>query len=312
MPTFDHLYRCEESVGGCEVITAPGSPASSYAPTLACWSIQTDYNSDCTRRLSQESPTRAVSTSSTLSSPVSDTNTQSSDRTLTQSLPESSILLPDLPSDEWKPVSWPTYVNPLGSHDNPRDYKFSVVPEVGRCGCSVRCSAPTCNNALNNRCCFEGNCSFSGECSNSLQLNPNLVLCARGSSGYLGMTAVEMIPKGEVIGEYCGYLTEFGDLKTRAAVDNGCHMLLDTPTVDGKSIGIDALWCGTMMRFVNHHCDPNCRFLEVRAGQYLTVAAVTLRDVLPEEEITVSYGDQLWFICRCGWWGCQHRHLQHL
>ncbi|GMF53380.1 unnamed protein product [Phytophthora fragariaefolia] len=128
MPTSDHLYRCEESVGGCEVTTAPGSPASSYASTLACWSTQTDYNSDCTRRLSQESPTRAVSTSSTLSSPVSDTNTQSSDRTLTQSLPVSPVLLPELPSDEWKPVSWPTYVNPLGSHDNPRDYKFSVVP----------------------------------------------------------------------------------------------------------------------------------------------------------------------------------------
>jgi hypothetical protein len=59
---------------------------------------------------------------------------------------------------------------------------------------------------------------------------------------------------------------------------------------------------------LNHACNPSARFHEMQTGRSLTVVAVTVREVLPGEKVTVSYGNRLWFVCRYGWVGCQHRH----
>ncbi|KAG6611318.1 SET domain-containing protein 4 [Phytophthora cinnamomi] len=188
---------------------------------------------------------------------------------LTQSLPGSQQEpLEQVVTEEWRPAAWPIFVTPLKKNDNPREYRFERVLIGKPCGCSERCDALSCRNALCNRCCVEENCSFGGKCGNALSQNPNLVLSARRSSYEFGVTSAELIQAGEVIGEYRGYLTELGDLESRAAVENGYRMLLDTPSVDGKSIGIDALWCGTLMRFVNHPCNPNCRFQKGRKSGY--------------------------------------------
>lgn len=291
---------------------------SSYTPTIASWSTQSGQPSDCTRRLSFETARSVISSTSSDSSEEEDVDepgneSDSSERTWTQSPPAAQReIVDEHQQDELRPAAWPIFVQELTTNDNPREYRVGVVAAGKPCECTTPCNALSCKNALSNRCCTEDNCSFSGIRGNSLKQNPNLVLSMRRTSGEFGVTAAGLIAAGEVIGEYRGYITELGDLESRAAVDNGYRMLVDTPTIDGKSIGIDTLWCGTIMRFVNHHCNPNARFLEVRVGQRLAVVVVTLRDVWPGEEVTVSYGDQLWFICRCGWWGCQHRHLQHL
>ncbi|KAE9113521.1 hypothetical protein PF010_g10056 [Phytophthora fragariae] len=89
-------------------------------------------------------------------------------------------------------------------------------------------------------------------------------------------------------------------------------MHLKTRTTGNKFGGIDALEKGGLLRLMNHSCNAAARFHEVQTGDKLTVVAVTVRDVFPGEEMAVSYGSKLWFLCRCGWWGCQHRDLQHL
>eukprot|EP00644_Phytophthora_capsici_P016517 jgi/Phyca11/123855/e_gw1.52.359.1 len=127
-----------------------------------------------------------------------------------------------------------------------------------------------------------------------------------------GLVASYAIPAGEVIGQYFGHLQEFGPPGKKGPVNKGYRLHLKTRTTDNKIVGIEALSCGGKLRLMNHSCNPVARFHEVQTGSELAVVAVTIRDVYPGEEVTVSYGDRLWFVCRCGWWGCQHRDLQDL
>ncbi|ETL85785.1 hypothetical protein L917_14725 [Phytophthora nicotianae] len=89
-------------------------------------------------------------------------------------------------------------------------------------------------------------------------------------------------------------------------------MRLKTRAKGNKYVGIDAQHGGGKLRLLNHSCNPCAHFHEDQTESEFTVVAVTTRDIFPGEEVTVSYGDKLWFICRCGWWGCQHRDLKHL
>ncbi|KAG2798674.1 hypothetical protein PC129_g20970 [Phytophthora cactorum] len=114
-----------------------------------------------------------------------------------------------------------------------------------------------------------------------------------------GITATAPIPAGEVIGQYLGHLQVFGPPCRNGPSNEGYRLHLKTHP--GKNeMGIDTLRCGGKMRLLNHSCNPTVRFHEVQTGTQLTVVAVTVRDVYPGEEVTVSYGDRLWFVCRCG------------
>lgn len=63
------------------------------------------------------------------------------------------------------------------------------------------------------------------------------------------------------------------------------------------------------MRFLNHSCEPAAHFQEMTYGSTHRVVVVTRRAVARGEEVTVSYGEQLWFVCRRGSRSCQHRDL---
>jgi SET domain-containing protein len=83
-------------------------------------------------------------------------------------------------------------------------------------------------------------------------------------------------------------------------------------THPSHDIYVDAEHMGGITRFMNHSCAANCVFQEMRNGRVHTAVVVTTRGVLPGEEVTVHYGQDLWFICRCGEASCQHRDIQHL
>ncbi|OWY90081.1 hypothetical protein PHMEG_00041953, partial [Phytophthora megakarya] len=92
----------------------------------------------------------------------------------------------------------------------------------------------------------------------------------------------------------------------------GYRMRLKTRTTSNKYVGIDALDEGGKLRLMNHACNPCARFHEVQTGIQLSVVAVTVRAVLRGGQVTVSYGNELWLVCRCGWEGCKHQDIQHL
>jgi SET domain-containing protein len=179
------------------------------------------------------------------------------------------------------------------------------------CGYEERCSAVTCANAKENLFCMDANCSFAGACGKALREHPSLVITRSSVTGMRGLIAKAAIPAGEVLGEYLGHLDLFGPPCRNGPV-NGYRMHLKTRTSGKKCVGIDALEMGAPLRMMNHACNPCARFHEVQTGRHLTVVAVTVRDVQAGEQVTVSYGDRMWFICKCGWSGCQHRDLQDI
>jgi SET domain-containing protein len=66
-----------------------------------------------------------------------------------------------------------------------------------------------------------------------------------------------------------------------------------------RQVCVDARKYGSLMRFVNHSCTPCGFFYELSNGRRRTIVVATSRPVDAGEEITVSYGTDLWFKCRC-------------
>lgn len=87
-----------------------------------------------------------------------------------------------------------------------------------------------------------------------------------------GLFALEAIPAGEYIGFYAGRRTR----------DNGEHVLWVEDTGSGEWLGYDGT---NVLRFMNHSARPNGEL----DGQEL----YALRDIRPDEEITIDYGE--WF-----------------
>ncbi|KAE8877398.1 hypothetical protein PF002_g9469 [Phytophthora fragariae] len=218
--------------------------------------------------------------------------------------------------DEWLPDVWPASVERIATQFNPRSWKFPRVPIGVRggagCACSRRCNALTCANAKQSRFCNELNCAFAGACGSALVESSALAIRRNARTGMRDLVATAAVPAGEVIGEYLGHVQLFGPPCRNAPANEGFKMHLKTRTTGNKFGGIDALEKGGLLRLMNHSCNAAARFHEVQTGDKLTVVAVTVRDVFPGEEMAVSYGSKLWFLCRCGWWGCQHRDRQHL
>lgn len=120
------------------------------------------------------------------------------------------------------------------------------------------------------------------------------------------------IPAGEVICGYLGHMDIFSPPCKNAARNEGYRMHLKTLSGERIHVSIDALDAGGLLRLMNRSCNPCARFHEVQTGIEVTVIAVAVRDILSGEQVTISYGDKLCFICRCDWWGYQHKYIQHL
>ncbi|KAE9147743.1 hypothetical protein PF005_g12670 [Phytophthora fragariae] len=73
---------------------------------------------------------------------------------------------------------------------------------------------------------------------------------------------------------------------------------------------INAEGMGGLMRFLNHSCRPAAEFKEVANHRRTTVVVATTQDIRCGEVVTVDYGDDLWFVCRCQQDGCRHRDIQ--
>eukprot|EP00644_Phytophthora_capsici_P008716 jgi/Phyca11/111702/e_gw1.20.197.1 len=103
-----------------------------------------------------------------------------------------------------------------------------------------------------------------------------------------GSVASVSIPVGEILEEYFGHIQHIRVPLKFNPVNEGYHLRLKTKASGNKHAGIDAFHGGGKLRPLNHSI---MQFLcKIPRG----------------EEVTVSYGDQLWLVCQCGWWGCQH------
>jgi hypothetical protein len=128
----------------------------------------------------------------------------------------------------------------------------------------------------------------------------------------LGVVA-EDITAGEILGEYLGEFEHVCAVPALRPRNEGSRLVMRQPPERPSHsirIAINGERMGCLMRFVNHSCAPVAQFGEVANGPRTTVVVAVTHDVLQGEEITADYGEDLWFVCRCGHKNCCHRDIQ--
>ncbi len=114
----------------------------------------------------------------------------------------------------------------------------------------------------------------------------------------LGVFAAEPIGAARKIGEIRGESISVADARIRATRSERIMIV----EVSARR-AIDFSKSADPMRYTNHCCAPNAR-LSIEHGR---VEFYALRDIRPDEEITVHYGEthhQGRLACRCGAAGC--------
>jgi len=118
---------------------------------------------------------------------------------------------------------------------------------------------------------------------------PLLVKIASEEKGY-GLFALNAITSGTEIGIYTGKLRKIDLLIPQI---NPYCLLYPTRSGIRRQI-IDGFRYGSLMRFLNHSDEPNVGVSWVKNGPYIP-HIITIRDVSPGEELTISYGNNFKF-----------------
>ncbi|KAG3243068.1 hypothetical protein PI124_g12110 [Phytophthora idaei] len=155
-------------------------------------------------------------------------------------------------------------------------------------------------------------CLYEGLRGNGLRESSKVLLGKNTRTNSLAVVIAEDIGAGEVLGQYLGGIEHVSASRSGRPRNRGYRLVLKTqPERPSLSIraAINAEKIGGLMRFVNHSCAPVAKFVEVANVRRTTVVVATTEEIRRGEEVTVDYGDDRWFICRCGLEGCGHRDI---
>ncbi|EGZ25691.1 hypothetical protein PHYSODRAFT_326684 [Phytophthora sojae] len=168
---------------------------------------------------------------------------------------------------------------------NPLATVFPAVPHFGWCDCPSPCRVDSCRNSRMHLYCNINCCPYRGLCGNAL---------GESNKIYLGKMCAQR-------------RSEWSPLRPLKLEKSS--MQPERPTHPVR-VAINAENLGGLMRFVKHSCEALAKFVEVSNGRRTTVVVASTEDIRQGQEVTVDYGDDLWFVCRCGSDRCRHRHLQ--
>ncbi|KAG6974709.1 hypothetical protein JG688_00002928 [Phytophthora aleatoria] len=148
-------------------------------------------------------------------------------------------------------------------------------------------------------------------CANRPRECSKVTVMQDAKTSQYGLVATSRVEAGEVLGEYLGQL-RCVPKKTSLRARNQSYMLrMRARSVLEEYVGIDARQLGGRMRFANHSCSANARLFELANGcRHTVVVVVTTQAISPGDEVTVNYGQDLWFVCRCYSANCVHRDIQ--
>ncbi|KAK3234709.1 hypothetical protein CYMTET_55040 [Cymbomonas tetramitiformis] len=130
----------------------------------------------------------------------------------------------------------------------------------------------------------------------------------------LGVMILEPMRKGEMLMEYVGEYVRstVADLRERRYsvhenTRNTCFLFMVDPAT---GLILDATCRGSLARYVNHSCSPNCETRVIRVQGLKKVMITARYNLLPGEELTYDYGfvpelpqDQI--PCKCGSDNCR-------
>jgi hypothetical protein len=196
-------------------------------------------------------------------------------------------------------VSWPHKVVRLCRCLNPHAVAFhNKSGAIGGCLCAGVCDSWTCLNAVSGVYCGENNFLAGPMCGNRMAELKSLRLVRRSLGLGVGIHSAYTLEFGTVVGEYCGVICREADFTTEMR-QSGYGFEFTERSSSGGKVFICASECGSICRFVNHSCNPNCRF-EVRVnGVCRKVIVVIQKRIEADEELTIFYNDLVCFHCRC-------------
>ncbi|XP_064620312.1 uncharacterized protein LOC135483383 isoform X2 [Lineus longissimus] len=177
---------------------------------------------------------------------------------------------------------------------------------------TVGCADEDCLNRMVYTECSPSTCASKEKCSNMrLQKHewaPGLHLFYTGDRGY-GVKCKYAITAGNFIIEYVGEVVSEQEFKTRMTQmynNEPHHYCLN---LDGGTV-IDGYRMGSLCRFVNHSCEPNCEMQKWNVNGVYRVGLFALRDIKPNEELSYDYNFDNYNLeqqqeCKCGSANCR-------
>uniref|UniRef100_M4BXT8 Histone-lysine N-methyltransferase n=1 Tax=Hyaloperonospora arabidopsidis (strain Emoy2) TaxID=559515 RepID=M4BXT8_HYAAE len=181
------------------------------------------------------------------------------------------------------------------------------LDDAPACVCRERCG-DYCINRLSFTECYgpaptpgmkfnrqnrESNCML-GECCGNRALHqkvyPRFEKFHTVEKGW-GLRVLEQVKAGQLVIEYVGEVINEEE-KERRLLDHAKHSPEDKNMYImelGKGEYIDARFKGSVSRFINHSCDPNCHLLKWRVKGVNRIAITALKDIEPGTELSYDY-----------------------
>ena len=105
-----------------------------------------------------------------------------------------------------------------------------------------------------------------------------------------GIFSSGFIPKDELVMVISGDVIDGDECERREEEENNVYIFWNGDTyIDTDKYG--------KIRYVNHDCDPNC---EVMDRDEETLNLVAIKDICPDDEITIDYGyEEIYEDCTC-------------
>ncbi|MCO5610217.1 hypothetical protein L7F22_064453 [Adiantum nelumboides] len=193
-----------------------------------------------------------------------------------------------------------------------RGHKQLVDDDVPVCSCKLTKGDPEsacgdrCLNFLTSNECTPGFCPCGEACKNQRfqqrrYINSKLVKTEERGWGLLAAQDVKM---GEFVIEYCGEVISCEEARARSQVYE-VEGLQDAYIISlSGSEFIDATKKGSLGRFINHSCDPNCETRKWTVLGEVRVGIFAKKDIKAGTELTYNYNFE-WYggakvRCRCG------------
>eukprot|EP00644_Phytophthora_capsici_P018863 jgi/Phyca11/132296/e_gw1.151.17.1 len=199
-------------------------------------------------------------------------------------------------------VSWPAEITRITTCKR-NGITFPDIGRVDPCQCVGDCFWDSCSNVASGSFYTPKYCNLRARCSNAPRTLDTLQLFKTGRVG-LGVYTTTDLDIGDVLGEYCGELSEFpseveGQPPEAVKQHSGYTLLYNAKSVARNYVYVDALKCGSITRFISHSCTPNAAFIEQQTRSRVRVLVKIIKSVTAGVQVTVHYGNERWFNCAC-------------
>ncbi|KAG3025641.1 hypothetical protein JG687_00013896 [Phytophthora cactorum] len=204
------------------------------------------------------------------------------------------------PAKVFAAAVWSTRVAYLHDFFSSRSIKFPFVHHFGGCGSDYPCRIESCRNARMNVSCTVKCCVWDDVCANRPRECSKVTVMQDAKTSQYGLVATTRVEADEVLGEYLGQLRCVPKNTSLRARNQGYKLRMRARLILEEYVGIDARQLGGRMRFTNHSCSANARLFEFANGHCHTFVVVTTQDISPGDEVTVTYGQDLWLCAGAG------------